>query len=242
MYINDIHILLYVVIAILGSQIGQFINYVNVALVNKRIILNKQTFQDYKQVAKTNYFLKIITMITYIGLLYRFNLSLELLKYVILTPMLISVFITDLKTQTIPNRLILTIFEVGLIFVFAQGIQNLNIAKDMLLGMLVGGGVFLLITIIGGLIAGKEAMGFGDVKLMAALGLYLGAVNIALISVISFVVGALVSIVLLIIGKSKKDGYVPFGPFIAIATFITIFIPTGLLYTFLMKVFSLGIF
>ena len=242
MYINDIHILLYVVIAILGSLIGQFINYVNVALVNKRIILKKQTYQDYKQVAKTNYFLKIITMITYIGLLYKFGLSLELLKYVILTPMLISVFITDLKTQTIPNRLVLTIFEIGLIFVFVLGIQNLNIAKDMLLGMAVGGGVFLLITIIGGALAGKEAMGFGDVKLMAALGLYLGAVNIALISVIAFILGAIVSIILLIIGKSKKDGYVPFGPFIAVATLMTIFIPTGVLYTFLMKVLSLGMY
>ena len=130
MYINDIHILLYVVIAILGSLIGQFINYVNVALVNKRIILKKQTYQDYKQVAKTNYFLKIITMITYIGLLYKFGLSLELLKYVILTPMLISVFITDLKTQTIPNRLVLTIFEIGLIFVFVLGIQNLQEKKQ----------------------------------------------------------------------------------------------------------------
>ena len=242
MYINDIHILLYVVIAILGLQIGQFINYVNVALVNKRLILKRQTFQDYKQVAKTNYFLKIITMIIYICLLYKFNLSLELLKYGILTPMLISVFITDLKTQTIPNRLALTIFEVGLIFVFVLGIQNLNIAKDMLLGMIVGGGVFLLITLIGGAIAGKEAMGLGDVKLMAALGLYLGAVNIALISIIAFIVGAIVSIVLLIIGKSKKDGYVPFGPFIVIATLITIFIPTGVLYTFLMKILSLGMY
>ena len=85
-------------------------------------------------------------------------------------------------------------------------------------------------------------MGFGDVKLMAALGLYLGAVNIALISVIAFILGAIVSIILLIIGKSKKDGYVPFGPFIAVATLMTIFIPTGVLYTFLMKVLSLGMY
>ena len=242
MYINDIHILLYLVAGLLGWQVGRFINYVNVALVNKRAILKKQTYEDYKKVAKTNYFLIILNIIAYIGLLYKFNLTLDLLKNIILVPMLISVFIIDLKTQTIPNRLTLTLFEIGLILLFVLGMQNLNVAKDMLLGMIVGGGVFLLISGIGGLVAGKEAMGMGDVKLMAALGLYLGAVKIAIISIISFVVGAIISIVLLIMGKSKKDGYVPFAPFIVISTILTIFIPTEILYTFLMKILSLGMY
>ena len=73
--------------------------------------------------------------------------------------MLISAFVIDYKIQIIPNRLNLSIFETGLVFAFIFGVQNLNIAKDMLLGMLVGGGIFLLITLIGGAIAGKEAMG-----------------------------------------------------------------------------------
>jgi leader peptidase (prepilin peptidase)/N-methyltransferase len=112
----------------------------------------------------------------------------------------------------------------------------------MLLGMFVGGGIFLLITLIGGLIAGKEAMGLGDVKLMGALGLYFGIVNITIISVLAFLIGAIVSILIIIARKNRDDGYIPFGPFIVLATLTTIFIPTSILYTFLMEVFSLGMY
>ena len=100
----------------------------------------------------------------------------------------------------------------------------------------------LLITIIGGLIAGKEAMGFGDVKLMGALGLYFGFASTIAISVMSFLIGAVVSIGLMIFRKNKMDSYIPFGPFIVLATVITIFVPTNILYTFLMEIFSLGMY
>ena len=108
------------------------------------------------------------------------------IKYLLLLPMLECAFFVDLKEQIIPNRLNMTIFEVGIVFVFLYGINNANIGKDMLLGMLVGGGIFLLITLLGGLIAGKEAMGMGDVKLMGALGLYFGLSNIIVITLVEY--------------------------------------------------------
>jgi len=242
MYINDIHILLYVLLAFLGGVIGQFIDYMNTAFLNERKILSKETLQEYKKIYKTNYKLIIINAILYMALLYHFNISLDFLRFAILTPMLISAFVVDYKIQIIPNRLNLTIFEVGLIFAFIFGMQNLNIAKDMLLGMLAGGGIFLLITLIGGVIAGKEAMGLGDVKLMGALGLYFGRLDIAIISVLSFLIGAIISIIIMIARKNRKDGYVPFGPFIVLATITAIFIPTNVLYTFLMETFTLGMY
>ncbi len=241
-YINDIHILLYVAIAFLGGIVGQFVNYVNVAFLNRRKIISKQTYEEYKKVRKLNYPIIIINAIAYIALLYNFKLSLNLLRFVVLIPMLISAFVVDYKIQIIPNRLNLTIFETGLLFAFIFGMQNLNIAKDMLLGMLVGGGIFLLITLIGGAIAGKEAMGLGDVKLMGALGLYFGMVNIAMIAILSFLIGAIVSIIILIARKNRKDGYIPFGPFIVSATIVAIFVPSNMLFTFLMEVFSLGMY
>lgn len=242
MYINDIHILWYVVIAFIGGIVGQFINYLNVAFVNERKVFSKETYEDYKQISKLNYFWILVNGLAYIALLYKFNLSLDLIRFAILTPMLISAFVVDYKIQIIPNRLNLTMFEIGLIFVFIFGIQNLNIAKDMLLGMVAGGGIFLLITLIGGAIAGKEAMGLGDVKLMGALGLYFGVVNIVMISVLAFLIGAIVSIVVIITRKNREDGYIPFGPFIVLATITTIFVPSGVLFTFLMKIFSLGMY
>lgn len=241
-YINDVHILFYVLFAFIGGFIGQVIDYLNVVFLNERKVISKESFKKYKETFKVNYKLIVVNSCLYVALLYKFGMNLDFLRFAILTPMLISAFIVDYKIQIIPNRLNFTMFEVGIIFAFIFGIQNLNLAKDMFLGMITGGGIFLLITLIGGLIAGKEAMGLGDVKLMGALGLFFGWYKILIISVLAFLIGAIISIIVLIVRKNREDGYIPFGPFIVVATFITIFVPTNLLFTSLMKVFSLGLF
>ena len=241
-YINDVHILFYVLTAFVGGIIGQFVDYLNVAFLNERRILSKETFKRYREIVKTNFLLIIVNAIVYIALLYKFKISIDLLRFALLVPMLLSAFVVDYKIQIIPNRLNLTMFEMGLIFVFIFGMQNLNIAKDMLFGMLVGGGIFLLITLIGGLIAGKEAMGLGDVKLMGALGLYFGMFSISLVAVLAFLIGAIISIIILIAKKNREDGYIPFGPFIVLSSLVAIFVPTNMLFIVLMKIFSLGLF
>ena len=136
----------------------------------------------------------VIIAVLYISLLYFKGITIDTLKFMLLIPMLLSAFIIDLKLQIIPNRLTLTIFETGLVFTFIETLVapnfGISIFVDSILGMLVGGGIFLLITLIGGAIAGKEAMGFGDVKLMGALGLFFGWINMILISVMSFLFAA----------------------------------------------------
>ena len=91
-----------------------------------------------------NYILMIITSFLYIAILYRYGIgstwteNLDLIKYLILTPMLLSVVVIDYKLQIIPNRLNLTMFEIGLIFTFLYGMSNVAISINMLLGMLAG--------------------------------------------------------------------------------------------------------
>ena len=189
-----------------------------------------------------------LTAIIYITLIYTFGIketliaNLDLIKYMILAPMLISVFVIDYRLQIIPNRLNLTIFEVGLVFAFLYGLSNVAITINMLLGMVAGAGIFLLITLLGGAFYGKEAMGFGDVKLMGALGLYFGLSNIIIITLVSFLIGAILSIILLITKLRKTNEYIPFGPFIVIATFISMYIPFETIKTFLMQIFTLGLY
>ena len=190
----------------------------------------------------------LITSIIYIGLVYKFGIkdtivaNLDLIKYAILTPLLLSAFVIDYRLQIIPNRLNLTIFEIGIIFTFLYGLSDIAISINMFLGMLAGGGIFLLITLVGGLIYGKEAMGFGDVKLMGALGLFFGLSNIIIITLVSFLIGAILSIGLLATKMKKTDEYIPFGPFIVIATFISMFVPFEQMKTLLMQIFTLGMY
>ena len=119
---------------------------------------------------------------------------------------------------------------------------GINLFINSLLGMIVGAGIFLLITLIGGAIAGKEAMGFGDVKLMGAMGLFFGWLNIILISVIAFLLAAITSIGILVLRKKKIDEYIPFGPFIVIGAIISIYTPFSILLIALLKIFSLGMY
>ena len=248
MYINDVHIAYYVVAAILGLFVGEFVNWMNIRLPEYKKVFSKEIISEYKINFKPNYILMIITSVIYVTLIYNLGIketiiaNLDLIKYIILTPMLLSVFVIDYRQQIIPNRLNLTIFEVGLIFAFLYGLSDVAITFNMLLGMLVGGGIFLLITLVGGIFYGKEAMGFGDVKLMAALGLYFGFSNIIAITLVSFLVGAILSIILLISRRKKSSEYIPFGPFIVLATFISMYVPFEQIKTILMEIFTLGMY
>ena len=248
MYFNDVNIGLYILIAVIGLITGEFVNWMNKRLPDYKKIVGKGTFKEYKEQFSPNYILMILTAIIYVLLLYKFGIkntfiaNLDLLKYLILTPMLLSVFIIDYKLQIIPNRLNLTIFEIGIILAFIYGLSNVAITINMLLGMLVGGGIFLLITLIGGLFYGKEAMGFGDVKLMGALGIYFGFSNIIIITLVSFLIGAILSIFLLVSKRKRTDEYIPFGPFIALATYISMYIPFEQIKAVLMQIFTLGMY
>lgn len=244
MYINDIHILTYVVAGVIGLIIGQFIDWCNIRLPEYKKIFSREFFKEYLKNCKPKYLLMVIVAVLYIALLYFKGMTIETLKFMFLIPMLISAFAIDLKLQIIPNRLTLTIFETGLVFTFAETLLTTNfgisIFIDRILGMIVGGGIFLLITLIGGAIAGKEAMGFGDVKLMGALGLFYGWLNMILISVMAFLFAAVVSIIILIARRKKFSEYIPFGPFIVVACMIPIFVETPELLFILLKIFSLG--
>ena len=116
--------------------------------MNKRLpeykkVFSLDLFKEYKKEFKPNYILMIIMSILYIGILYKYGIqntfiqNLDLIKYLILAPMLFSVIIIDYKYQIIPNRLNLTMFEIGLIFAFLYGFSNVAISINMIVGMLV---------------------------------------------------------------------------------------------------------
>ena len=224
---------------------GQLVDWMNKRLPDYKKILTKDFFVNFKP----NYVLGILNAALYIVILYFIGwqespiYKIELIKYLVLSPMLISAFMIDLKLQIIPNRLNLSIFELGLIFTFIEAIFSIDVAISNLLGAVVGAGIFLAITLIGGLIAGKEAMGFGDVKLMGAIGLYFGWMNIIALSLIAFLIGAIIGIGVIIKNKiqKKEEEYMPFGPFIVIASIIVMVVPFEILKLVLFKIFTLGI-
>ena len=240
MYINNIHILGYFFIGLFGMFLGQFMNWVNIRFAHHKKVFCKELFTQYIPNQKLNMFLMFSIMALYVAILYLFGLNLVTLKYLLLTPLLISVLTIDFKEHIIPDRLILILFEIGMIFSIIEGFDSLNIFVDRILGMVIGFGIFGIITLIGGLLAKKKAMGYGDVKLMAVLGLIFGEIGILMIIVIAFLIAALVSIVLLVAKKKKFTEYIAFGPYISIASFIVMLSSTNGLLFVLLKIFTLG--
>lgn len=244
MYINDVSIFAYIVVAVLGAIAGQLCDLINDFLQKNIKIFSISNLKEYIKNISPKYLLIVIHIVAYIAILYRFGTGdVNTIKYMILTPLLISAFCIDYKMQIIPNRLTLTIFEVGLLFTFIHGIMNLNVAISMFLGLIIGCIIFLSITLIGGLIFGKETMGFGDVKLIAALGLFVGNQGIIAVAILSFLIAAIFSIALIIIQKVKhKDliEYIAFGPFMVISTFIVMLVPIDILILLPFIIFSFG--
>ena len=248
MYINDTHIGFYVVAAIVGLLIGQFSDWMNKRLPENKKVFSLDIFRELKIQFRPNYIIMLVTSAIYVGLVYSFGIqnslirNFNLIKYALLTPMLLSAFVIDFKHKIIPDRLNLTIFEVGIVIAFLYGFSNVAITIDLLFGMLAGGAIFAIIALIGGMIYGKEAMGLGDVKFIAALGLYFGLTNIVIISVMSFLLGAIVGIILIVFRVKKSNEYIPFGPFIVISTLICMFLPAELIIGMMRTIFTLGIY
>ena len=248
MYINDTYIGFYLLAAIVGLGIGQLVDWMNERLSENKRVFSREIFRKYKIEFKPNYILMLITATIYIGLVYKFGIqdsfigNLNLIKYLILTPMLLSIFVIDYKKQIIPNRLNLTMFEIGVAIAFIYGISNIVITIDMLLGMIIGIIIFLVISLIGSLFYGKGAMGLGDIKFIGALGLYFGFANIMVISITAILIGAISAVVLVVSKCKNADEYMPFGPFIVISAFICIFIPLETLILVLKTIFTLGMY
>jgi leader peptidase (prepilin peptidase)/N-methyltransferase len=88
---------------------------------------------------------------------------------------------------------------------------------NSVLGLLMGGGILWGVAILGKFIFKKDAMGFGDVKLMAGLGAYFGWQSVPFILFVSSLIGAIAGMLMIACGKKDLQSKIPFGPYIAFA-------------------------
>lgn len=101
--------------------------------------------------------------------------------------------------------------------------SNWEALKSSGFGLLVGGGGLLLISIIGAMAFRKDAMGLGDVKLMAAFGAFLGWKAIPFILMFASIIGSVYGLGFMYLSRRKWGTVIPFGPFLCIAAVLWIF-------------------
>ena len=141
------------------------------------------------------------------------------LTALLLTAFLIALTGIDIDHQLLPDNMTLPLLWGGILINFWS--VHTDLASSVI-GAMAGYLALWSIYHLFRLLTGKEGMGYGDFKLLAALGAWMGWQILPLIVLLSSVVGAVVGLILMGAGKLKRDKPMPFGPFIAAAGWIAL--------------------
>jgi leader peptidase (prepilin peptidase)/N-methyltransferase len=143
---------------------------------------------------------------------------------------LIALTCIDLDTQLLPDDITLPLLWLGLLCNLSGAFTSLsNAVIGAIAGYLVLWSVYWLFK----LTTGKEGMGYGDFKLLAAIGAWLGWQMLPLVILLSSVVGAVVGITLIVAVKHGRDIPIPFGPYLAGGGLIALFWGTPITQSYL---------
>ena len=133
---------------------------------------------------------------------------------------LLAITMIDLERQIIPDTITLPGILAGVLANLATGRVSW---LESLLGIAVGGGVFMAIALVGSWLAGQDAMGGGDIKLAAMLGAFLGWKVLLFSLFFSALGGGILAAILMGSGLRGRKDPLPFGPFLAAGGAVGIF-------------------
>jgi leader peptidase (prepilin peptidase)/N-methyltransferase len=138
----------------------------------------------------------------------------------VFTWVLIAAAGIDFRTQLLPDSMTLPLVWLGLLLALVPLFVPL---REAVIGAAAGYLALWTVYWVFKLATGKEGMGYGDFKLLAAIGAWLGWKMLPLVILLSSFVGALVGIVLIILARRGRNVPIPFGPYLATAGLVALF-------------------
>jgi leader peptidase (prepilin peptidase)/N-methyltransferase len=142
---------------------------------------------------------------------------------------LLAMSAIDIETRLLPDSLTLPLLWAGLIVNFDDTFTGLHAAVA---GAIVGYAFLWCVYWVFKFVRGIEGMGYGDFKLLAALGAWLGWVSLPQVVLISAVTGAIIGLAATWLGRMRFEEPLPFGPFLALGGAVTLFFGTPLFHLF----------
>lgn len=161
--------------------------------------------------------IEIITAILSLIVGFKFGINLITIFSLLITWVLIIQSAIDFKESLIPDEITLPILWLGLVINYFNVFVDLH---EAVMGAVGGYLFFWIIYWMFKLITGKDGIGYGDFKLLAMLGAWLGYKMLPLIIVISCTMGSIIGGILILLKKRARDSAIPFGPYLAIAGWI----------------------
>jgi len=171
---------------------------------------------------------ELLNAIMYALILWRFDFGWHTVIYFVFSSSLIVITFIDLDFQIIPDKITLSGIPIGFLvgsFLLPDPFARSSLLgmKESLIGMVTGFGLFYLVALIGSAIFKKEALGGGDVKMMAMVGALMGWKTVLLTTFLGSLTGSIVGVLLMVLKGKDRKAQLPFGPFLALGTIITLF-------------------
>lgn len=163
---------------------------------------------------------ELATAILAVFIVYYLGITWQAAAALVFTGILLILIFIDLDQQLLPDGLTLGLLWIGL---FCSVFNLFCSAHEAIIGAIVGYSSLWLVATAFKICTGREGMGYGDFKLFAALGAWLGWQQLPFVILASSLVGAIVGISLMAFKKHQRGTPIPFGPYLAVAGWISLF-------------------
>lgn len=166
--------------------------------------------------------IELLVGLLFLTLYVVYGISFELLKYMILISFIVVIGIIDMETTDVYFKTTLSGSLAGIIMLIIGCYLGIGFF-EYIYGALLGGGVISLIALLTG------GMGWGDAEICFLCGLFLGFRLTVLMLFLSFIIGGITGLILILLKKKSHKDYIPFGPFISLASLICIYFGENIL-------------
>jgi leader peptidase (prepilin peptidase)/N-methyltransferase len=173
---------------------------------------------------------ELLTALLSAAVAWKWGLSVQTLGALLLVWALVALAFIDLDTTLLPDSLTLPLLWLGLLFNLGGYFASL---PDAVIGAIAGYGVLWSVYWLFKLVTGKDGMGYGDFKLLAAIGAWLGWQMLPVTLLLSSVVGAAIGIAMIVLVKHDRRVPIPFGPYLAGGGLVALFFGADLTQAYL---------
>jgi leader peptidase (prepilin peptidase)/N-methyltransferase len=163
---------------------------------------------------------ELLTGILFAIAVIRFGVTPHTISLLVLLSALIAIAFIDLDHQIIPNAITLPGIPFGLLTGLVLGDPPL---LDRIIGALAGAGFLYLVLLYGSVVYGQDAMGEGDLNLIAMVGAFLGWKGVVITILFGCLSGSVVGVTLIGLQRLHRRAHIPFGPFLALGAVVALF-------------------
>ncbi len=190
----------------------------NIPIISYLVLRGKCAFCDAK-ISMRYPFVELLCCIASVYVAWRFGISWQTAVGLVFTWISVSLIFIDLDHHLLPDQLTLLLLWIGLLLSLFSIFTN---SHDAIIGAVAGYLIFAIVQGLFKMATGKIGMGQGDYKFLAGLGAFLGWQQLPMIILLASIIGLLFGAVQMVIRNQFKSVPIPFGPYLAIAGWISL--------------------